>query len=573
MIQQSLENINNIIEQSTAQIQEFITWVSINKNALYIIILVTAISIILLIIGYIIKSLKRKWNIFFYICIFTLMVLGGFWAFLFPIAINSGFNKDDDGPVLRQLLIYVTGGILAAITLGETHRKNTQEKQKNNRDHERQVHAERRSRYTQAVAQLASIQAPIRMGGVYTLVGLADEWLADESLNGAERYKEGQIIINNLCAYIRSPFPLSEQYDKLKLTYKEYKKNQDTKKPIYPRKKFMKYQALFREEREVRIAILEEITNRLGEITTMIFKKGTKIKPGDWSCFDYDFRNSIFFYDVICKDIIFLFSCSFSGSMFLEKAFFANTEFNYKSDFAETNFKHDADFSGANFKHDADFSGAKFKQDTSFSKATFEKSTDFSGAKFKGFSYFSGAKFKQDTSFSKATFEKSTNFSGAKFKGLFSYFSGAKFKQDTYFSGATFEGFTDFSKTTTFKKLASFPGTTFKHNANFSGVKFKGLADFSGTTTFKQYTNFSDTTFEKGINLSEAIIEQEIHFTRANFSYKVDPKSYNFNFAPNSPFKITTKEEMHDGRNFIIPKDAELFDPHKSSEPENDDES
>ena len=540
MIQQSLENINNIIEQSTAQIQEFITWVSINKNALYIIILVTAISIILLIIGYIIKSLKRKWNIFFYICIFTLMVLGGFWAFLFPIAINSGFNKDDDGPVLRQLLIYVTGGILAAITLGETHRKNTQEKQKNNRDHERQVHAERRSRYTQAVAQLASIQAPIRMGGVYTLVGLADEWLADESLNGAERYKEGQIIINNLCAYIRSPFPLSEQYDKLKLTYKEYKKNQDTKKPIYPRKKFMKYQALFREEREVRIAILEEITNRLGEITTMIFKKGTKIKPGDWSCFDYDFRNSIFFYDVICKDIIFLFSCSFSGSMFLEKAFFANTEFNYKSDFAETNFKHDADFSGANFKHDADFSGAKFKQDTSFSKATFEKST---------------------------------NFSGAKFKGLFSYFSGAKFKQDTYFSGATFEGFTDFSKTTTFKKLASFPGTTFKHNANFSGVKFKGLADFSGTTTFKQYTNFSDTTFEKGINLSEAIIEQEIHFTRANFSYKVDPKSYNFNFAPNSPFKITTKEEMHDGRNFIIPKDAELFDPHKSSEPENDDES
>ena len=492
-MQQALENVNNIIEQSTAKIQEFITWVSINKNALYIIILVTAISIILLIIGYIIKFLKRKWNIFFYICIFTLMVLGGFWAFLFPIAINSGFNKDDDGPVLRQLLIYVTGGILAAITLGETHRKNTQEKQKNNRDHERQVHAERRSRYTQAVAQLASIQAPIRMGGVYTLVGLADEWLADESLNGAERYKEGQIIINNLCAYIRSPFPLSEQYDKLKLTYKEYKKNQDTKKPIYPRKKFMKYQALFREEREVRIAILEEITNRLGEITTMIFKKGTKIKPGDWSCFDYDFRNSIFFYDVICKDIIF--SCSFSGSMFLEKAFFANTEFNYKSDFAETNFKHDADF------------------------------------------------------------------------------SGAKFKQDTYFSGATFEEFTDFSKTTTFKKLASFSGTTFKHNANFSGVKFKGLADFSGTTTFKQYTKFSDATFEKGINLSEAIIEQEIHFTRAKFSYKVDPKSCNFNFAPDSPFKITTREERHDGRNFIIPKDAELFDPHKSSEPENDDES
>ena len=65
MMQQALENVNNIIEQSTAKIQEFITWVSINKNALYIIILVTAISIILLIIGYIIKLLKKKVEYFF----------------------------------------------------------------------------------------------------------------------------------------------------------------------------------------------------------------------------------------------------------------------------------------------------------------------------------------------------------------------------------------------------------------------------------------------------------------------------------------------------------------------------
>ena len=39
--------------------------------------------------------------------------------------------------------------------------------------------AERRERYTKAVEQLGSKEAPVRIGGVYTLVGLVDEWLLD----------------------------------------------------------------------------------------------------------------------------------------------------------------------------------------------------------------------------------------------------------------------------------------------------------------------------------------------------------------------------------------------------------
>ena len=54
------------------------------------------------------------------------------------------------------------------------------------------------------------------MGGVYTLVGLVDEWLEEESIRKYEdRLKEGQVIINNLCAYIRSPFTLASHYDEL----------------------------------------------------------------------------------------------------------------------------------------------------------------------------------------------------------------------------------------------------------------------------------------------------------------------------------------------------------------------
>ena len=76
--------------------------------------------------------------------------------------------------------------------------------------------AERRERYTRAVEQLGSKEAPVRIGGVYTLVGLADEWLEDESIEKYEdRLKEGQVIVNSLCAYIRSSFALAFHYDEL----------------------------------------------------------------------------------------------------------------------------------------------------------------------------------------------------------------------------------------------------------------------------------------------------------------------------------------------------------------------
>ncbi len=132
---------------------------------------------------------------------------------------------------LRLALLYTTGGAIAALGLLETYRKNTNDHTKANADinatlknqeHQTKVlkeqirqfdenafkerKAERRERYTKAVEQLGDEKAPVRMGGVYTLVGLVDEWLEEENLSEAERLKEGQVIINNLCAYIRNPY-------------------------------------------------------------------------------------------------------------------------------------------------------------------------------------------------------------------------------------------------------------------------------------------------------------------------------------------------------------------------------
>lgn len=184
------------------------------------------------------KAQEKPW----YIQHFTKLLIsfglgGGAVAILLPwmLWLHCGMSSGSSDQ-LRLHLLYVTGGIIAVLTLLQTNwknqgdrfkidadiKKNEQDAEKNERDHIRQVHAERRSRYTKAVEQLADEKAAVRLGGIYTLVGLVDEWLADETLDPEEQQKEGQVIINNLCSYSRSPFPLAEKID-------EYEARQELK--------------------------------------------------------------------------------------------------------------------------------------------------------------------------------------------------------------------------------------------------------------------------------------------------------------------------------------------------------
>ena len=163
-------------------------------------------------------------------------IVGGSYAFLLPavISLPEGGVNSGGAAALRQAILLATGGLIALIALGETRRKNDNDREaaENLRAHQENMliqqkeqfeansfkerKAERRERYTKAVEQLGDEKAPVRMGGVYTLVGLVDEWLEEESIEKYEdRLKEGQVIINNLCAYIRSPFTLASYYDEL----------------------------------------------------------------------------------------------------------------------------------------------------------------------------------------------------------------------------------------------------------------------------------------------------------------------------------------------------------------------
>ena len=519
---------------------------------------------------------SKNW---FYITLVLVAVIGGGCAFTLPYYFQ---HEGDNIWSLRQAILAATGGVLAILTLWENRRKNIQEKEKNDQDHTRQVHAERRSRYAKAVEQLADEKAPIRLGGVYTLVKLIDEWLADEKTlpNEEERREEGQVIVNSLCAYIRSPFDLASRAKVL---------SQDQTPENYEGgdQQFTKDPARFREEKELRLTILSEIKKRLtGGIR--IHKDGAQeILKGLWSDYNYDFSNTVFFYPVGFSNSYFGASSNFSRVKFTKDADFSGARFTKDADFSEAEFTR-SNFSRVKFTKDADFSEAEFTG-TDFSKAEFTRSNffraefieaDFSRVKFTKDADFSGAEFTR-SDFSGAEFTRS-NFSGAKFteadffgaEFIEADFSWVKFTKDTYFSwvkftkasfsGAKFTGIAHFSKAK-FTKGADFSLVKFTE-ADFSRVKFTGIAHFS-KAEFTGIAHFSKATFEEK-PIFEYALDSKTY--KARFSCKAAPEDYKFEVSYDSPYKIETEEKEHNGIKFTIPKGAVLFDPDDPSEEDND---
>ena len=396
-------------------------------------------------------------------------------------------------------------------------------------DRIRQIHAERHNRYTTAVEQLSNDKASIRLGGVYTLVGLVDEWLADGKTipNIEERRKEGQVIINNLCAYIRSPFLLAERAKQLDAAYaKDLRKDfdGDTEKFDADKQTFTRNKAALEEERQVRSTILQKIHERL--------QSGSK--PGPWSDFEYNFSNAKFFYLVNFESSHFCTFLDFSGATFTEKADFSKVTFTGETSFLGVAFSRGADFSGMTFTRSADFSRAKFTGNSDFSEVTFTQKADFSEVTFTRSADFSRAKFAEDASFSRATFTGETSFLGV-----------------------------------AFSRGADFSEVTFTRSADFSRAKFTGNSDFSGVT-FSRGVDFSGAIFE-GEPIFEYILNNKTY--KARFSYKVNPENYNFNIYSKSPYKIETEEQEHNGVNFTIPKGTTLFDPDDLSEQEDNGDS
>ena len=445
-------------------------------------------------------------------------------------------------------------------TIAKEREKIEADKAKNDQTHIRQVHAERRSRYIAAIEQLSNRKnATTRLGGVYALIGLIDEWLADGALlTDKERRKEGQVIINSLCAYIRSPFPLAERAEQLDGEYTKDLQNDfrgDTEKFDADKRAFTRDKAALEEERQIRQNIIKEMREHLLDAE----------EPGTWSAFDYYFSNAYFFYPVDFSDSHFGASLDFTQATFTEKADFFMAAFAGEADFSKAAFIQDADFYGVKFTKRADFCKASFGGEAVFYDGAFLQGADFSDVKFTGDANFSRANFTEGTEFFKATFTGEGTFYKAKFNGPL-LFSRALFMRNATFSKAKFGKEANFFMTV-FTKEADFSGSKFSGHASFFEVKFSSSANFF-KTKFAENTRFSGAQFNGPTNFSITIFHSKPEFAntpdknyKAKFSHKAAPEDYSFKTAAKSPYKIETREQEHNGVKFIIPEDAALFDP------------
>ena len=480
----------------------------------------------------------------FFLILVLLGFLGGFLALTVPLwkswtyvpflsslipANSADYSESKAIADLRLHILYITGGIIAILTLLQTdwknqidHRKVEDDIQKNKNDHNRQVHAERRSRYTTAVEQLANEKAAVRLGGIYTLVGLVDEWIADDSLEPDEQQEEGQIIINNLCAYIRSPFPLAEEIEEyeareeleklqkseseklseeesslLQILLKRFEDSDEYKKP----KDITADYAKFHAEQDVRRAIFEEMSKRSSTVSVDESKKVT-VKSGVWSGFKFDFSRAPIFYPL--------------SNLTIEKGNFSSAKFYCDASFMSAVFAQQANFRSAVFAQKADFRSAVFAQTADFMRATFAQKADFTGTVFTQSALFSWATFIQTAGFIRATFTQTADFMRA----------------------------------------------TFTQTANFRSA------------TFTQVANFRKATFTKNVDFSDAIFKNhEPIFVRgtlrARFSVRSAQEDYRFEVSE-SHRSIETEQitvaypkvfTAPDPKVFTIPVGCELFDP------------
>ena len=471
------------------------------------------------------------------------VIIGGILAFLIPTFLyNYGFIGDTKD--LTTALLGVTGGVVALFSLIKSHQKSELEreqletqKQKDNRDHIRQLYSSYSDRFDKAVTELNSSESKDAFAAVYKLVHLADDWLDFKDLANTEKDfqklkdkadAEIQTIINVFCKYIRS-MPNGYTHSMLK----------DGDIP--------------KEDAEIRRLIFSEISSRCSKVGyDSVYSRGI------WSNFKFDFSSAPVFYSL--SDLNF------------DEVNFSEAIFYKESSFKDTKFAEDVIFEKSNFIEYANFFGAKFIKYANFDDAF------ISNSNFKSY-FFGGAGFKNTRFINSATFEDVDFIGTAIFHGsIFGYtekgydhkftaifnnatfygpavFEYAKFSGKIDFSGANFE--TIYDSRHDISNLSCDSGSASFYNALFFGKTLFNLSVFDVSC------NFNNAKFFNNLSFKETYFELSPTFNNSYFSHRI---KYNFkNIDQNSKSQISTGLaviKLRDGTpdSQSIPKESCLFD-------------
>ena len=404
--------------------------------------------------------------------------------------------------------------------------------------------AGRREHYRHALEQFLDGQPAVRLGGAYTLVNLADEWLTDVSLPEQVCHEEAQAIIDALTECIRTPYPLAQKRQVLEAD----------EAPEGYEGDFTRDQEALREEQLVRRTVFMEFSRRLAaaESSKAGHKKSQHAVPPIspmWADLHFDFGNAPIFYPL---QQLYFQNADFASATFYGQADFSGSTFHGDTSFSAAQFTADASFHGANFNDwvgfsaahfagAAEFSGARFADAASFATVTFTDEADFSDAVFSAAADFAVSAFKSDADFSRLNTAGIASFAAVTFDGK-AVFTASTFHDEAHFAASVFNRPAVFSKSL-FGGVARFAGIVTKQSAMFSNVRFASAADFSGAS-FTQYEDFGgarfdgDATFSRasfialprtryemdfpqGANFSNATFAQDADFSKATFTAHV----------------------------------------------------
>ena len=414
----------------------------------------------------------------------------------------------------------------------------------------------RHERYTHALEQfLDGHQPAVRLGGVYTLANLADEWLTDASLPEQVRREEAQAIVDALTGCIRTPYPLAQNRQVLEAdeTPEEYEGD------------FTRDQEALREEQLVRRTVFMEFSRRLAAIAESNKADSEEsqhavppISPM-WADLRFDFGGAPIFYPL--RQLHFQ-NADFASATFHGDTSFSAAQFTADASFHGANFNDWVGFSAAHFASAAEFSGAHFADAASFATVTFTGEAGFSDALFSAAADFAVSAFKSDANFSRLNTAGIASFTAITFGGK-AIFTASTFHDEAHFAASVFNRPAVFSKSL-FGGVARFAGIATKQSAMFRGTSFAGAADFSGASftqyedfggarfdgdatfsrasfialprtryemDFPQHANFGNATFAQDADFSKATFTAHVGFYKATFAREVSFNGANFEGA------------------------------------------
>ena len=288
---------------------------------------------------------------------------------------------------------------------------------------EKTLTTSRQEHYLKAVELLDSAHSYTRLGAVHALVGLADEYLADQALQAEEKHTEGQRIVDVLCAYIRSPFELAFRYDDLS-------QNKPSPHGVYRgnHQDFYMHRAELSAEAKVRQQALQEIHRRLRH-----FPQGDRRSyvEGSWSGFEYDFSNSVFFYPVDMKDSWYQNSVDFSGCTYYASAEFSGSTYERSVYFCDSTYYDWVFFNNSTYFGEAQWSGSTYHDSARFSWSVYYGEVSFHDSVYGGSVFFDQSLYYDEALFYSSTYRGEAGFDG-------SLYRGSVFVSDSVFGGEVF---------------------------------------------------------------------------------------------------------------------------------------